>query len=301
MTKITTAGIYDIPFQEYLGKGLTPTPPLSASVIKDMLNLSPRHAANNHPDLGDKGDNSSSEEANIGTVAHAIILKQKDARIAISPYPEFRTNEAKAWRDSHLAAGRIVIKEEKYNKAVALAQKFPERMAEYRAELGEDFPTEQFEKTVVAEIDGVWCKIRIDALGASLWDLKSTGAEYNPAKWIKNQLYGDMRYDISVAFYKRVWKALTQEDKRFILAVCEQSDPFDAYPVIVGDVGMEMANEQVSWALQTWKRGLETGKWAGYAGGRVVYANPPPWSLSDWESFKQRQITVEMAQRAEAA
>lgn len=298
---IDKPGIYDIPFEQYLGKGLTPTPPLSASVIKTMLNQSPRHAANEHRDIGGKHDESSSKVASIGTVAHAIIMKQEDKRIAVIPYPEFRTNEAKAWRDGELAAGKIVIKEDAYNDAAGMAAAFRPTMAQYTAELGEEFPTSDFEKTVVVKIGDVWCKIRIDALGQSLWDLKSTGTEYLPEKWVKNQLFGPMKYDITVAFYKRVWKELTGEDKRFILAVCEQNDPFDAYPVIVDDFGLEDANEQIEWALRTWSAGLKTGKWAGYAGGRVIYASPPPWNRAEWELFKQREKTMEAVKQAEAA
>jgi hypothetical protein len=286
---ITSAGIYDIPFSQYLGKALTPTPPLSASTIKAMLDKSPWHAACAHPDIGgiDKEDEETTVSG-IGTVAHALILKQADKRIAVSPYPEFRTNEAKAWRDSNLAAGKVVVKEENFQAAVRMAAAFEPQMSEFAKELGEEFTTDQVEKTVVVQINGVWCKIRIDAICKSLWDIKSTGADYTPAKWIKNQLYG-LGMDISVAFYKRVWKALAQEDKRFILAVIEQSEPHDAYPVILGEIGLDLANEKIDWAFDTWKRGIETGKWDGYSRGRVIYAYPPAWELTQWEEFKEHE------------
>ncbi len=298
---ITTAGIYDIPFEQYLGKGLTPTPPLSASTIKTMLDKSPFHAACEHRDIGAiDEDDEESTVSSIGTVAHALILKQADKRIAVSPYPEFRTNEAKAWRDGMLAQGRVVVKEEAYQAAVRMASVFEPKMSVYAKELGESFSTEQVEKTIVAQINGVWCKIRIDSLAQSLWDIKSTGTEYAPGKWIKNQLYG-MGMDISVAFYKKVWRALTGEDKRFILAVIEQKQPHDVYPVIVGDIGMELANEKVDWALDTWKRGIETGQWAGYSNGRVIYADPPVWELAAWEEHKAHEKTLADIAQREAA
>ena len=295
---LTTAGIYDLPFEQYLGKGLTPTPPLSASTIKTMITKSPWHAACAHRDLGaiDEEDEESTVSG-IGTVAHALILKQADKRIAVSPYPEFRTNEAKAWRDSNLAAGKVVVKENDYQAAVRMASAFEPKMATFADELGEKFTTDQVEKTVVIQINGVWCKIRIDAICKSLVDIKSTGTEYAPGKWIKNQLYG-MGMDITVAFYKRVWKELAQEDKRFILAVIEQKQPHDVYPVILGETGMALANEKISWALDTWKRGLETGKWAGYSNGRVVYADPPTWCLTEWEERKLMEKAAEELRQA---
>ena len=295
---LTTAGVYDIPFEQYLAKGLTPTPPLSASTIKTMIEKSPWHAACEHRDLGaiDEEDEESTVSS-IGTVAHALILKQADKRIAVSPYPEFMTNEAKAWRDSNLAAGKVVVKEKAYQAAVRMANAFEPKMAAFADELGEKFTTDQVEKTVVVQINGVWCKIRIDAICKSLVDIKSTGTEYAPGKWIKNQLYG-MGMDITVAFYKRVWKELAQEDKRFILAVIEQKQPHDVYPVILGETGMALANEKVDWALDTWKRGLETKKWAGYANGRVVYADPPVWELTKWEERKLMEKAAEELRQA---
>ncbi len=293
---ITTAGIYDVPFKDYTSqKGLTPTPWLSSSVIKTMLQKSPRHAAFDHPDIGGGAEEESSKVANIGTVAHSLILHEHDERIVISPYPEFRSNEAKAWRDNNIDAGRVIVKQPEYDAAKAMATAFHKGIRVYEKELGEEFKTDQTEKTVVAEIEGVWCKIRVDAICSSLWDIKSTGVEMTPSKWVKNQLYGN-GYDVQVEFYRRVFKAATGEDKRMILGVIEQNAPHDCYPVVLSNAADALAAAKVDWALKTWREGIESRIWMGYT-PRVIYAEPPVWELSDWE---QRRVLENAAQEMAA-
>ena len=287
---IDKAGIYDIPFEEYLGKGLTPAPPLSASVIKTMLNKSPKHAAFEHPDIGGgREEKESTKAAILGTIIHAFVTGEEDKRIIISPFDSFRTDDAKAWKKSQLKNGMIITKQDDYDAAKEMAAAFHENIGIFSKEIGEGFPTKDFEKTVVVQIEDVWCKIRIDALAKNIWDLKTTATNARPEKWTKNQLFREMGYDVNIAFYRRVWKELTGEDKNFIVAVLEQNKPYDSYPVIIGDWGLEKANEQINWAIKTWSEGLKTGKWDGYAAGEVIYALPPAWELAEWEEFKERE------------
>lgn len=294
------AGIHEMSFKEYLADPC-PEPALSASVIKTMLQKSPLHAADEHPKIGNnKEEKEDSKVSRIGTVAHAIITKQTDTRIALSPYPEFRSNEAKEWKAAALGAGKIVIKEEEYETASAMSGQFFKNFDKNFAKAKEAFPTDNFEKTVIVQLSGVWCKIRVDAIANSLWDLKSTGTEYTPQKWVQNQLFG-MSYDITAAFYRRVYQAATGEDKRYIFAVLEQKSPYDSYPVILDEVGYEQANEQIDWALKTWRRGLDTGKWDGYAGGELILASPAPWDIARWEQFKDLERTREEIESRKAA
>ncbi len=280
------AGIFDMPFKEYLSDPC-PEPALSASVIKTMLQKSPMHAADEHPRLGaNKEEREDTKASRIGSAAHSIITKQTDHRIALSPYPEFRTNEAKEWKQAALSAGKLVIKPEEYQVAESMSGKFFGSFTNNFAKVKEAFPTDDFEKTIIVQLNGVWCKIRVDAIGASLWDLKSTGTEHTPEKWCRNQLEG-MGYDITAAFYRRIYRELTGEDKRYIFAVLEQKSPFDSYPVIANDEMLRLADEKIDWALKTWRRGLDTGKWDGYARGEIIFASPSPWNITAWEQFKE--------------
>ena len=288
--QITTPGVYDLTHAQYHADPC-PTPSLSRSCIVDMLTMSPKHAALRHPKIGNQRDDDSTKVASIGTVAHALLLGKGEERIKVSPYDEFRTAEAKAWRDGNLARGMTIIKREGFAEAQAMIAGFRANMDKYSEELGESFPESGFEKTVVAQINGVWCRILIDALGKSIWDLKSTGTEYRPEKWGKNQHFGSGG-DIQSAFYRRVLKAATGEDKRFISAVLEQNAPYDAYPAIQDEAGDELANEKIDWAIAAWKRGLEQDIWPGYA-ERVVYLSPPGYMKMDWEEFKLREEIAE--------
>jgi hypothetical protein len=294
------AGIFDMPFKEYLADPC-PEPALSASVIKTMLQKSPMHAADEHPRLGNnKEEKEDSKVSRIGTVGHAIITKQTDHRIALSPYEEFRSNEAKAWKQDALASGKIVIKPEEYETASKMSDSFFKNFSKNFGKVKEEFPSADFEKTIIVQMAGVWCKIRVDAIAESLWDLKSTGTEYTPEKWCKNQLEG-MGYDITAAFYRRVYQELTGEHKRYIFAVLEQKSPFDSYPVIPTTDMLALADEKIDWALKTWRRGLDTGKWDGYARGEIIFASASPWNITAWEQFKELEKTREQIESRKAA
>lgn len=290
---ITAPGIYDITHEEYHNDPC-PMPSVSRSWIVDALTQSPKHAARKHPRIGRAREEDSTAVASVGVVAHALLLGKGEERVRISPFAEFRTNEAKAWRDEQLKEGYTIVKEKDYKEAQAIVAAFRPGMDRFSVELGENFPTTGFEKTVVAKINGVWCRILVDADGDSIWDLKTSGTEYNPQKWVKNQHFG-CGGDIQAAFYQRVYEAATGKKKRFISAVIEQRDPYDCYPVLNTERSLAIANQKIDWALATFKRGLESGKWSGYA-DRVVYADTPGYSEMEWEETKLRQqITKEAA------
>ncbi len=282
---ITTPGIYDLTHDQYHNDPC-PLPSCSRGWIVDALTQSPKHAARKHPRIGGQRDDESTAVASVGVVAHALLLGKGEERVRVSPHAEFRTNEAKAWRDEQLKAGHTIIKEEGFKEAERIVAAFRPGMDKFNAELGESFPTSGFEKTVCAQVNGVWCRILVDADGKSIWDLKTSGTEYNPAKWVKNQHFGGGG-DIQAAFYSRVYEAATGIKKRFISAVIEQSDPYDCYPVLNTERSLAIANQKIDWALAVFKRGLESGEWDGYA-KRVVYADTPAYAEMDWEETKLR-------------
>lgn len=60
----------------------------------------------------------------IGEAAHLMLLEPErvEARVAVSPYAEFRTKEAKAWRTEMEAAGRVVVKPSEWRDLQAMTK-----------------------------------------------------------------------------------------------------------------------------------------------------------------------------------
>lgn len=290
----------NISMKEYVADKILPIPTISASNILTILEKSAFHAAALHPRAKEilgrdvpAQDDDSTRVSSIGEAAHAILMNLETERIAVSPFPDFRSGEARAWKEAQVKADKIILKEDDYNAAREMAQTLCRSLARFYPELQAagigPFPEKGFEKTYTAQLRGIMCRIRVDAEeGGVIWDYKTTGADFQPEKWLKNQYFG-MGYDIKAAFYARVFEAATGIAPKFVIAAQENSFPFDAYPVMLTPEALERANEMIDYALEEWQRGISRGFKDGGYSARVVYASPPPWLVAAWEEKKMRE------------
>lgn len=273
-------------------------PSVSRSFIFDCLNESPLHAAMRHPRIGGKKDGESTPEASIGTVAHDLLL-QGEGAFAICPFDDYRTNAAKDWKAQTIAQGKTPIKAAPFAAAEEMVKSFRKNFTLERfPELQEGFPTSNFEKTLITKINGVYVKVRFDAINSHLWDYKTTGAgQAHPDNWTRNQLFhGGL--DIQAALYQRAWHSLFGEKKHFIFAVQEQTEPFDCYPVTLDESALGYANERINRVFDIFKRGMDSGQWDGYA-TRIVTATTPQYLVSKWEEDKERIKTLDKIKAVE--
>lgn len=284
-------GLHDISMALYHSDPC-PEPSISRSFIYDCLNESPLHAAMRHPRIGGQKEDESSAESGIGTVAHDLLLQGENA-FAILPFDDYRTNAAKEWKAATLAQGKTPIKANAFESAEAMVKTFREKFTLARfPEMQEGFPTQNFEKTLITKINGVYVKVRFDAFDKHLWDYKTTGAgQAHPDNWTRNQLFhGGL--DLQAALYQRAWKEQFAEKKHFIFAVQEQTKPYDCYPVVLDEAAIAYANERINRVIDIFKRGIDTGVWDGYS-TRIITASPPQYLMAKWEEDKERIKTLE--------
>jgi len=107
--------------------------------------------------------------------ARCISEAEFRARVAVSPYDEFRTNESKAWRRSQWAAGRVVMKSEE----AALVQKCFEaimRNRDARAIIEGATPQVTFR----AQVGAICLQARSDFWAPAGVRLPSDGGETGP-------------------------------------------------------------------------------------------------------------------------
>lgn len=94
---------------------------------------------------------------------------------AVSPYDEFRTNEAKAWRDSQINAGKTVLKKAEVKPLQAMVDAL---LAEPAIAAGLFDERGELETSVIHkdEETGLWLKCRPDVvpINSMLVDLKTT-------------------------------------------------------------------------------------------------------------------------------
>src|SRR4051812_44666757 len=108
------AGFHRIAKNEYLSDPCE-RPSLSSSIASLMLQRSPAHAFAAHPRLG--GHRSDPTEAMLNGTLIDSLLCGGDTEIIESPYDEYRTKEAREWRDATAATGKLAVKRKELEHA----------------------------------------------------------------------------------------------------------------------------------------------------------------------------------------
>ena len=267
-------GIFDLPPADYHA-----LPHLSRSTIHTLLTRSPAHAKL-------EGGDKSTDPMKLGTVAHALFLG-KGARYEISPYDEYRSNEAKAWKKEQEQAGITPIKRKEFDIAQAMADRCREQICHH--EIGDILEAPGVsEPTVIWKEQGVVCRCMIDRLPEdihAIYDYKTKADASDEA--FRKAAWRDGDY-LQANFYARGVAAVTGRDPakiqmRFI--VQESCEPYLINVIEVDGEALFMAEEQIDHAIRIWSRCIKTGKWPGY-GNRIRTIDPPGWAIKNWEMEK---------------
>ena len=213
----------------------------------------------------------------------------------VSPYEEYRTKEARTWRDEQIEAGLTPIKPAAFESAQAMAESLTEQLGHH--EIGDPFEAPgQSEAVVIWQDQDVDCRAMIDRLPEdrhALYDLKSSESAATDAFQRTAFQHG---YHLQAGFYTRGLAAVTGRDPieiPFRFVVQESAPPHFVNVVEMSGEALLMSEEQIEKALRIWKRCTETGKWPGY-GHSVQLIDPPGWKAAQWESQK----TIDSLERA---
>lgn len=75
-------------------------------------------------------DDTSSRAADIGTMAHAMLLGGDPDWVVNDQFPDFRTKAAREWRDEQAANGKIIISEVDFAQISAISDAVKNENAE---------------------------------------------------------------------------------------------------------------------------------------------------------------------------
>ena len=258
-----------------------PEPSLSASIAHILCNDSPLHAWTAHPRLNPQAVEEEKDIFDLGTVVHALLLEGTNVAEWL-PFPDWRTNAAKAARSTARAAGKIAILE-KHRSGIeqmsisAWAQLEHIEAHAFLPNFGKP------EQTLIwQEENGPWCRARLDWLTNDfkhIYDYKSTGASANP-EVVSRTLFGS-GWDIQAAFYVRGLKAIAGTEATFQFIVQENYPPYALSMIALGPDVMMLAEKKVIYAIDLWRSCLESGTWPGYP-QQTYFASLPPWEEERW-------------------
>ena len=270
---ITAPGLYpDITPDEYFAEPC-PSPALTNSVITILTNKSPAHARHAHPALNHgRSSGGSTPAQKLGSLVHRLAL-DKGQDVIVSPFDEYRTKEAKEWRDSQ-PANCLIVKQKELDQAEAMAVIVRSQIIE--ACQGLEYQTE----VVFAWLeDGVWCRGMLDvycpSLGLAL-DVK-TCADASDMAVDKSFAKGYARQQ---AWYQRGLSAITDDATAFKFLFIETSEPLVSRQAEASEGLRTGADMECQRALDLFKKCLASNEWPGYE-KRIV--QPTSWQVREWE------------------
>lgn len=270
-------------------------PSLSSSIAAILVTRSPKHAWHAHPRLNPQYQPEEDAKFDRGSAAHELLLGGSDS-IVIVEADDWRTKLAREQRDAIRAEGKLPLLArhfadvQKMVEITKLAINSNEDLKGYGLDAGKT------EQTLVWQEDGIWCRSRLDWLANDrklIYDYKSTGASAEPNAWIRTLL--GMTGEIQPAFYLRANAATGgPEDARFVFIVQENEPPYAVSFVGMPPAFIDLGARKMAHAISLWRACMTSGQWPGYV-NRIHWAEPPAWSMAQWEEQEVRGFEYDPA------
>lgn len=242
-------------------------PGINVSMLK-AFGRSPAHVL-----AGFSEERESTEDMNIGSLLdHKVLLT--DYRYTTSPFDDFRTKEARAWRDEQRERGVTVFKHDEIETVEAMVRSVwrhpvaSNLLRKGKSQVGLFAPHGDVDRKGLVDFvpDNV----------PFLVDLKKVrdGSPHGFRRQI-----GQLRYDVQAAYYRDLWRDLTGETRNWAWVCVEAEAP---YAVSV----YRLDDESLDKASLTWKKWIadyvaceDSNEWPSYNAGEMATIQSPTWIL----------------------
>lgn len=273
MSKISAAGLYDIDMDTYHGD-CCDGPSVSGSGLVKIESKSPRHFWW-HSYLNPRRPPIDTDALKFGRAAHAIILGEPEfaKHFIVSPYDDFRTKEARAWREKQI---RTVVTKPQMEMIHAMAATILQE-----PDIKNAFIDGKPEQSLIwkdAET-GIWLKSRPDWLPNAINFVPNykTTKNAKPSEW-RTDAFKKYRYHMGAALcIEGLKQVLGWSDPSYYFVVQEKEAPWVALPIIMRDTDIEWGALLNRASLRKLSDCLMSGKWPAYAEGAVEISMP------EWE------------------
>lgn len=212
-----------------------------------------------------------------GTIIDCLITtpEEIDDITAVHDYPDFRSKEAREFRDDALAAGRVPVSREKmgdYNKAA--------RMFFTHPTVGPIVKASRKQVICIGTVCEIQSKCLVDIDGGEsriLWDIKRTArlSRDNLEKTI-----ADFGYYIQAAWYLHLWNQQHPDrpkDRFGFLWQCSEP-PYEIVATELPSFDIEAGRDWVRYHCEKLKTATETGHWPGIFGDQITMLGRPGYA-----------------------
>jgi PDDEXK-like uncharacterized protein DUF3799 len=210
----------------------------------------------------------------LGRLTHCAVLEPmrllKD--FVASPFADFRTKAAQAWKAEQEAAGKTVITEAQFQAAEAMQRAvWNHPLAKRHVMEGE--PEATFTWTDART--GIDCRGRIDLLNGSTVDLKS-------ARSVAPTAFGRdaarFFYHVRMAFYRDGVRAVTGQDLPVVLVCVQKEPPWDVAVYRLSDEVLDQGRRIYEGLLDTLRICLDSGEFPGVCESEELPLTLPTWA-----------------------
>lgn len=266
---IKEPGIYaDISSDDYFSDPC-PTPSLTQSIAKVLIEKSPLHAMYEHPrlcpvDVDDDAEKYDSAKA-IGNAAHAILIgRGKD--VAIGEFDAWTTKDARAFKDAALEAGKVAILAKHYSRAEAMVKSARTQIAAHEA--SDAFTAGRGEVMLAWQEGCLWFRSLVDWLHDDLRTVDDfkTGAVSAAPHALPPRMV-DAGWDIQAAMYERGLDVLDPAGRgrrKFRFIVQENRPPFALSVAELPESVLTIGRKKLDFAVAAWRACMKSGAWPGY-------------------------------------
>lgn len=220
----------------------------------------------------------------FGRAAHAILMGDEDATTlcVVSPFKDFRTDAAQAWRDAQVAARRTIVT----NADMEAIRRIADALHRHPL-IKQGLLSGRVERTMCAKAGDIWLKARPDAIPNSdgmFVDLK-TAADVSDDGI--NRSIADKGYHVQAATIRMVARALGIPFEAFAFVFVEKIAPFDVRVKVLKDNDLDRGEQLARAALDATRRCIREGVWPGFDGfgNAEGYAEVPTWAASRETTF----------------
>lgn len=209
----------------------------------------------------------------LGSLTDHLLFGTEFAYV-VSPYDDFKSKDAKAWREEQRSAGLAVMKQESVEHARAMVEAVKAHrgameildVGRSQVALTGTLPGGAATKGLIDWVsDAVMC----------LSDLKTT-TDASGDEFTKHAI--NMGYHAAAAHYVDLWKQNTSEDIPFVWLVVETEAPFAVAVWIVSDAMLALGRRVNEARYRRYEECLKTGDWPAYSQEAVVL-EPPAWAM----------------------
>ena len=268
-----------------------PDPSLSNSGMSYLLAETPLDFAYQHPRLNPDAERLEATVAQRrGDVVHQLALG-KGRGYAVADFADWRTKDAKAFRDNAIADGLTPIKRADFEEAEIMAGVIRQRIkevldgADYQTEVAFMYQEETAAGPIwVRGLMDVWCP----ELGVIL-DPKVTPQLYDEA--IGRHMI-NMGWDRQAALYSHAVGKIMPElagRVRFADLMVKPKAPFTSRVVSIEKAWYYSAVKQCERAFEIFGRCLYEGRWPGF-GSQVEHIPCPPWEAKRREQEETGEV-----------